>query len=599
MKRRRHAVRWTFRLAGCAALAVLASCEGTQNSVADPGQGTPTAALTDCGEECVLFRDVRPFKRSHFLPDSSNATLELARYTLEGSPGDRVVLVLNDVDPELNAAVGHVPVTVNIDRVKTQFSLFDLLEGRVVYTFREAEQIVVRYSIPRALPELSAQQWTLSQRLGGARIMNSQNPWSHQVSPLPVASVQPFGTVATCTTNDASFAVCGVSGTIVPYATAVSPVGCIWSSAATTAPSTTITITLAQPVNQVAVTICDADFSGNAMTAFDVNDTQLGTYAFTGDGQPGTDSQQRGTIAKTGIRKVTLTVAPNDYVTYQNFQITVPAADSLIVTPGAATRISGQTVTFTVKSVSKKGVVTVQKWDWQPSVPPFPSEITTIPPTCTGTSCTIPVYESGKVFVYGSVNEIVASSGSAAVTVTPCPPLNDPDNRMNDPGFIKSLVELVNVKGNERGGQVYSNLQGEFRVMEMRNTAPIPCRQMDFALNADPLSPPPDGWVRDNADGHTHPWPATQHFTFACDPSGTLTAGIGPSGSIDPVSKLATGDYPFESLRNHVGYLADADGIIWRWGSPLEFDFVHPTPYLRTSDSNGYSVCLTKLAYPN
>ena len=179
MKRRGHAVCWTIRLAGCAALTILASCERAQTSLSDPDQGTPTAALTDCGDECVVFKDVRPFQTSHLLPDSSNATLELARYTLEGSAGDRVALVLNGVDPALNATVGHVLVTVTIDGVKTQYSLFDLLEGRVVYTFREAEQIVVRYSIPRALPDFPGQHFTLSQRLGGTRNLHSWNQWSH------------------------------------------------------------------------------------------------------------------------------------------------------------------------------------------------------------------------------------------------------------------------------------------------------------------------------------------------------------------------------------------------------------------------------------
>lgn len=590
---KRHCTKWQWSLfVRAAAIAAIVGCGHTEKSLSSPEAAT--VALAECGETCVLFKDSRPFDASHALTDSSDATFELGRFTLRGAPGDRVGLLLRDLNAELNAVESRVPVIVEVDGARSEYSLVDLLQERVVYTFSDAGQVTVRYSIPRATPSISNKRWTLAQLLGGARIEKAQNQWLAPALSLSRAAIQAAGT-QTCTVNTAAFSACGTSGTISPFAASAPSVQCVFSSAPTTGPSVTITITLSQAASQVGITICDADYPGNAMTAYDANGAQVGTFAFTGDGKPGVLTVQGGAITANGIRRVVLTAAPNDYVAYQDFNFTVAGpGDSLILSPLTVARKPGQHAKFSAKSHSGKAV-TITGWAWVPTT----GQGLTAPNCGASSSCDVAVYESGKIVVTGTETGGITASGSATLTVTPCPPLNDNDSRMNDPGFIKSLVELVDLKGNERGGQVYSNpLTGEWRVMEMKNVAPIPCRQTDYSLTAIPLSPPPAGFVRDDADGHSHPWPANKPFSLGCDPTGKLQAGIGPSGGFDPVTHMASGDYPWESQRMHTGYLADADGLIFRWGSGWEPDFMHPTPYLRASDANGYSVCLTQLSYP-
>lgn len=595
MRRSHSRAVWGARFgAGFIAALSIMSCDQRSANPSAPLDGEPTAALTSCGDACIIFNSALPFQASSRLTDSANVTMGLAMYTVRGVPGDRIGLLLTAPAEKLTRRMSNTPVFIQIDGVIQSIPLADLIQPQVIYHFTHASDVVVRYSIPRAIADTSFGSTVLSQTLNGAKVVSGNNFWATQKEASRVTAVQTLAGTCGALVNTASFSVCGISGSIVPFAIASEPVGCIWTSAGNTGASTTITITLDEPVNQVSITACDVDYAGNAVTAYDASGHQLATAAFTGDNTPNQNTRETKSLSATGIRKILLTVAPHDYVTYQDLVFQGPGAgtDTLVVTPHAVSRKEGQSAKFSVTTKSGKAV-TVARWTWSQG----PTALTSVPASCgTNKTCTMPFYGSGNLSVYGTVNGIAATPDSAVVTVTPCDTSNlDADPLIASQSFRKAMAELIDgTNGYERVAHIYYNAQtGSYLPIEFKNVSDQPCIKSDLNESLGPLSPVPAGYSPIKADFHTHPWPAWSPIPTWCDSRGISAGEGGPSAMLSD-KYTVQGDYPFEINRGNAGYLADKDGFVWRWLSPWEGSYASPSVYARETDANGNSSCLDR-----
>lgn len=592
---------WKRSLLAAVCIAGFASCGRSDDQVLAPARHVLSGSLQSCGEQCVLFSDDRPFQLSHELPDSSGALLLLATFVVRGSAGGELALKLDLNGAVLDSATRDVVVTAQVAGAQAKFTLSELTTTRLVYDFAVADDVTVQYFIPRALSIRSINGATLSQLSLGATIQSASVPWKgeHRSSTTSL-SISAF---PSCTVNTASFNACGVTGTIQPFATgSATVVGCLWASASNTGASSTIEITFAQAVKNVTLTNCDADYAGNEMDAYDANGTEIGMATFAGDGVPGNNNIQTQSILQVGIRRVELRAAPLDFVAYRDLKFE-QMADSIILAPLSTTRKEGQTLTFNAVAFSG-GALTSTTWVWQStSIPPNGVVITTVPAACVGqNTCTMPVYESGTMTVSGVVGNVATSQTVAQVTVTPCAANTDADPRIADPQFRKALADLSDkTTTNERVADIYTNSASHsYLPIEYPNVAPVPCIGAIPDENAAPLTPIPDGYVKDGADFHTHPFAPGTSIPSSCSPGGGV-AGIGPSSGIDPQTGLETGDYAFEARRGDVlnggneGYLMDPAGNVFRWG-PTELPS-HPAWYKREKDANGRSSCLAMFTY--
>ena len=110
--------------------------------------------------------------------------------------------------------------------------------------------------------------------------------------------------------------VCGVGVTIAPY---VAHVGGGFQSTIGTGVSSTITVTFSKPVDSVTVTIHNASYVGNHMTASNATGIVLGTVNFP---YAAIDTPYTKSIAAKGIVKVTLVPAASDYVWWDKLSFT-------------------------------------------------------------------------------------------------------------------------------------------------------------------------------------------------------------------------------------------------------------------------------------
>jgi hypothetical protein len=131
-----------------------------------------------------------------------------------------------------------------------------------------------------------------------------------------------------CAVTAASGTFCGVQVSLTPYATG-GPFGSFQSQPGTGA-SQTITMTLSLPINWVSVEVIDPDFDGNAVRAYDANDTMVSEFVVAGDGTVNVLTQEMSGTGGAGIVRVELVPAAADYVAYDELQI-VPSGCAPII----------------------------------------------------------------------------------------------------------------------------------------------------------------------------------------------------------------------------------------------------------------------------
>ncbi len=109
-----------------------------------------------------------------------------------------------------------------------------------------------------------------------------------------------------------------------------------------------IDITFQYPLRQVAVTAVDPDFGGNRMEAYAADGTLLGTTYFNGDDNVGWTSYSTKSFAASGITRIRLIAADNDYTVFTGltaWPLNPPPLSVSINGPGSIT-VKG-TYTFT------------------------------------------------------------------------------------------------------------------------------------------------------------------------------------------------------------------------------------------------------------
>jgi hypothetical protein len=270
-------------------------------------------------------------------------------------------------------------------------------------------------------------------------------------------------------------------------------------------------------------------------------------------------------------------------------------AETLQVAPTSASRKEAQTVTYTATSKSGKAVV-VTSWGWVGSGPPPTrgGKLTQVPATChTSTTCTLPVYESGTLTVYGTVLGVPAAPGSATATKTACPADADTMVMAHNPSFRKALSDLFHAltPPYEQGLQTYINPADSL-------VAPITYPNILIGnpnTNAcvsylpdmkNPSNAVPDSAVPMSIDVHTHPWIVDDSIPQSCN--------YGKKPMSGPVTKTLVGPSPDDYKTAHnegfEGWIVAKDGYVYRFNyagakthrsARWKFD----------SDANGQSSC--------
>lgn len=110
--------------------------------------------------------------------------------------------------------------------------------------------------------------------------------------------------------------------TVNPIWVESSSIGGTFQSNEGSGASGTITITFSAAVRSVTVTIYDPTWVGNSAGAYNETGALVGSVSFAYSGSPGVNTPNSRTLAYSGIRKVELIPAPNEYVAYDvTFQL--------------------------------------------------------------------------------------------------------------------------------------------------------------------------------------------------------------------------------------------------------------------------------------
>jgi len=127
-----------------------------------------------------------------------------------------------------------------------------------------------------------------------------------------------------CEVPKSGSTVCNIVVTIVPYKyRATDKVAWpSWQSDTGNGNPTTKpdTITFSSAVGSVTVTALDPDFAGDSMLAYGATNNLLGSVAFDVDNTPTVFTTSTKSLVLSGIRKVVLKPASNDYIAYDNLR---------------------------------------------------------------------------------------------------------------------------------------------------------------------------------------------------------------------------------------------------------------------------------------
>jgi hypothetical protein len=201
------------------------------------------------------------------------------------------------------------------------------------------------------------------------------------------------------------------------------------------------------------------------------------------------------------------------------------------------------------------------------------------------------------MIVNGTVGGVEATQGQSSVKVLNCESDTDPDSVIASKSFRKAISDLMKASTNaERGGLIYRDADGSYHEVEYPNISRLAHCE---SYTPDELHGPaiPTTYVPTGGVFHTHLWRDGTLIPLSCDPRGAIAVG-GPSEVRDE-NGVVTGDYAFMASHGNgtgTGYLADADGFVWRWNSSYETP-THPSKYQFEKDANGKSSCLKRVTY--
>lgn len=203
---------------------------------------------------------------------------------------------------------------VDVGGDRTEFTFQELAAGATVHVFRESGEVYIQYMLNRhvsARPEGTVQ---LTQSVAGAQVVEAATPWVPTEASRAVL-LSSLTTGASCPVPAPGIH-CGVAVGIKPFVTGGVFGG--FQSDAGTGASSKITVTFSPAVSSVTVTAIDPDFAGNRMIARNASGAIVAIFNFAGDDTPGEKTLSTGTVSGTGITKVELVPAPDDFVAYDN-----------------------------------------------------------------------------------------------------------------------------------------------------------------------------------------------------------------------------------------------------------------------------------------
>jgi murein DD-endopeptidase MepM/ murein hydrolase activator NlpD len=285
------------------------------NDNSSPTGPTLAALSAQCGTECAITTDSRPFRASRSSPDSVAGTLFLAEVTVNGHKGAVVSLAVAADRSLIDAIPADARVLVTIDGKLQSFHLSRLTSSRpTLYQFETATTIRIRYDLSRgAVKLIPAGGVHLTQYTSSGEVVYSRRPWIRSRRSL-AANVT--ASSSSCVIAAPLSHLCGTTVSVSPFSGETTGGEATFQSNPGTGASGPITITFSAAVPSVTVTIYDPTYAGNSATAYDASGNVLGRVDFVGTGIPGLDVPDTKTLTYSGIRRVDLIPAEADYVSY-------------------------------------------------------------------------------------------------------------------------------------------------------------------------------------------------------------------------------------------------------------------------------------------
>lgn len=228
----------------------------------------------------------------------------------------------------------------------------------------------------------------------------------------------------------------------------------------------------------------------------------------------------------------------------------------------------GENVTFPSRTKNSSPYV-VQGWRWVPDS----GAALTDPSTCgTAKTCTLPVYESGTMWVDATIEGTPGiQSDSARVTINACPLIAGNPNETPDP-FLNSLKArktlmatqskipwsdptTLKTRHERGGGAVHSN--GAWDFLEIPNHIQVDSAVCYYAVGK--MSKQPDDTLDLERLVHLHGIKKNEKV-YGCPylPQGYKRWKLGPSPA--DLKEAKDGEY--------TGYLLEANGDLYRWNYP-------------------------------
>lgn len=338
--------------------ASLLSCMHSDRITAPTRSASPRRQLNadligtgSCGATCVLFENSDPLWSAVANPDSAAAPVSIADVRFAPSEGDSVVLQLTGDSAVLVAISANELLDVTDSASHASLSLAALSSARVVWRFASSDSTTLHVTLNRALGNVVSGSLGLTASTS-ASVVSAIRPWIASLSGssgLQMSAIRPLGIhrandlMPACSGDvRASGPFCGGSGFAL---FTPEPVSADAFGAAFQSPphghgvSTPLTVTFIPPVASVTVKCDDPTFNGNQMEAFDIHHVSLGVVKFPGNGRPGTNEPQSGTISG-AIKYLVLTPAAADYVAY-TMTVTLASPASLTISSAAGPRAGG------------------------------------------------------------------------------------------------------------------------------------------------------------------------------------------------------------------------------------------------------------------
>lgn len=366
------------------------------------------ASAPGCERTCTIVSetDLRPYRAASVGSDSANARVFLAEFVVAGVAGSEVQLYSSASTAFLTAFGAARPLVVDVDGSTKNFTFRHLTQGATVYRFDNADTVRIQYWLSRGLGTVPPIAALLEQRLAGAtQLLSAQQPWTARI-PSQSGGLTNMSEARCYVPSPGTY--CGVTADFIPYYPG-SPFGEFQNPPGTGA-SAPITIQFSSPVDNIAVSIADPDYSGNQLIVHSSSGST--TYDFVGDGIPGQYTEYQIITGDEDVGSIDFLPAANDYVAYFGLSFTLGDSIEVVCTPSSVQRT--QTISCEARSSNPSLTVQVSGWDFVGGR----NNIIDIQTPSTSTTWAGPLVTSGVVSVVGTLSNGARGTTSQSVTAT-------------------------------------------------------------------------------------------------------------------------------------------------------------------------------------